>query len=197
MKIYFGKYKSGVTPWSISKSLLFFLPEKSQLVENLGDILAYGKIIKDEDIPNEVNDLICYYKGQRHKTILFKLLDKLNETRLFKRTEYIKVDDYDVWNMNETLISIIRPLLNEYVKQKNGSPTSTNDDVPEHLKNTGDLYNDTTVHERWDYIVSEMVYSFSEKTIDEYYDDLLSEQDVKRMKNGHILFGKYLTSMWT
>lgn len=198
MKIYKGKPRVSLTPWKVSRFLLFFLNKDSDYIDKLGDILAYGKVVPTdnenrsftlEEFTEYTNSLTSY-----KKTIFFKFLDKLNREPL----DYIHIDSYDVWNMDTTLISIIYPLLLEYKKQKNGSPSTDNEDVPEHLRNTStNPLEDSTIHERWNYILEEMLYAFSPEVLEKDYNLELSKEEIERVNKGHQLFGKYLRGMWT
>ena len=42
-----------------------------------------------------------------------------------------------------------------------------------------------------------MLFAFDPKNNDLYGDDSLDKETIKRMENGRILFGKYMTSLWT
>lgn len=129
--------------------------------------------------------------------ILQKFLDIIHP-----RINYIKIDKYDTWNADATLSEIIAPMLKQLKKNSYSSPLTEICDVPEELHpiNTNDLWTDETVHERWQYILDEIIWAF-ESIADE--DDLYYtlgqekyDEHNERINNGLRLFGKYYRSMW-
>lgn len=68
----------------------------------------------------------------------------------------IKIDKYDTWSMDQTLALIILPMLMQLKETKHGSPYVDDDDLPTDF--IGDI------HERWGYILNEMIWAFSQKT---------------------------------
>lgn len=144
----------------------------------------------------------------------------------------VNIDRYDVWNMDVTLAYIILPMLKEIQKSKNGSPFVDDEDVPENLRSTSaspkenDWDIDDNHHKRWDWVISEMIWTFEEKQKgnweDQYYEYELFDpiqdsadfqeqigvrlvwEDLEgrkahqaRMNNGFRLFGKYYENLWT
>lgn len=132
----------------------------------------------------------CYY------------LDKYIEGR--DRKVSVRIDRDDTWSMDETLAHIILPMLYQLAKTKMGSPMTDLEDVPFELQ--GD--HEDAIHERWDWIMAEMIYAFEEKTNDweerffcseREYDSYKAEMDQirGRISNGFRLFGKYYEALWT
>jgi len=82
-------------------------------------------------------------------------------------------------------------MLIQLARTKHGSPVTDLEDVPFELQ--GD--HEDAVHERWDWIMSEMIYAFDAKIndIDEWE---WSQAKQERMQNGFRLFGKYYTGLW-
>lgn len=95
----------------------------------------------------------------------------------------IIIDDYDTWSMDDTLAMIILPMLKQLKKTKHGSPHVDIADVPDHLKPHGwsrneskqlDLFADdeydslcwNIVHDRWDWVMGEMIWAFEQKLED-------------------------------
>ncbi len=103
----------------------------------------------------------------------------------------IRIDSWDTWSMDSTLSHIILPMLIQLARTKHGSPVTDLEDVPFELQ--GD--HEDAVHERWDWIMSEMIYAFDAKIndIDEWE---WSQAKQERMQNGFRLFGKYYTGLW-
>lgn len=141
-----------------------------------------------------------------------------------KRDIKIHIDNYDVWNMAETLATIILPMLEELRETKNGSPHVDKEDMPFELQFDGteafskqlELFERTpeynerswnVTHDRWNYVLSEMIWTFTQLQPDcdweaDYYDED-SKLDLprwlkhhERINNGTKLFGKYYQGLW-
>jgi len=127
--------------------------------------------------------------------------------RLFgnnKRKVSVRIDRHDTIAMDDTLAHIILPMLYQLAKTKTGSPDVDLEDVPFELQ--GD--HEDAIHERWDWVMSEMIYAFEEKTNDweerffcseREYDSYKAEMNQirGRISNGFRLFGKYYEGLWT
>src|ERR1700692_2006077 len=116
----------------------------------------------------------------------------------------IKIDPYDVWNLDHTLAMIIHPALLQLNKGCS-SPRVSDDDVPEELKSTSaspkenewDL--DENYHKRWEYVLGEMIFAFSEIASGDWekqyhlngFDMGGYLDNCKRIENGTRLFGVY------
>lgn len=115
----------------------------------------------------------------------------------------IRVDDYDIWNADTTMATIIVEVLKKYREDMTGSPYVENDDVPEHLRMTTEQIaeflesgeTDSQFHERWKYVVDEMIYAMNIVAHNDEY-EYSKEQD-ERVNNGLTLFGKYMRAIWT
>ena len=140
-------------------------------------------------------------------------------------TEII-IHSWDTWNMDHTLALIILPMLKQLKKTKHGSPNVEDSDVPEELRSTNAAPKENTWdtdelwHQRWDYVLDEMIWTFEQMHIeqgweDQYYGPYIDgpEGGVKdghfewvdheglkahqqRMNTGFQLFGKYYQSLW-
>jgi hypothetical protein len=122
-----------------------------------------------------------------------KILDKLPEQKI-----KIRIDDYDIWSMDDTLAHIISPMLKKLKEHKHGSAYVDNEDVPPDLRHpvTDDPDHDPLVDKRWAYVLDEMIWAFDRKVENDYlYDDSYKDLQ-KRMTNGFRLFGKYYESLW-
>jgi hypothetical protein len=124
----------------------------------------------------------------------------------------VQIDHWDTWSMDHTLAPIILPMLIQLQETKHGSPFVDHDDVPKELRMPDGWYEskynkngetDEKFHERWDWVLEEMIYAFDCKANkDEIYmrfdiedrDAMNNEQD--RISNGFRLFGKYYESLW-
>lgn len=152
-----------------------------------------------------------------------KLRDFLD--RVHPPIRYVKIDRQDTWSMDHTMAHIIVPMLKQLRDTKQGSPLVDIEDVPEHLHpseppgaNNG--YTDDTVHERWAWVINEMIWAFEQQLLDDsesqFYDHSGVDQtagigtqvsQVKadweglhqhqaRKTNGFRLFGKYYEGLW-
>lgn len=78
----------------------------------------------------------------------------------------VHVDQYDVWNADHTLALVILPVLKRLQQVKHGSPHVNMEDVPEELRcdlpSEENNYHDATIHERWDWVLSEMIWAFEQ-----------------------------------
>lgn len=143
-----------------------------------------------------------------------------------KRVVDVSIDDYDLWSMDNTLAHIIAPMLKMLIDKKYGSPCVDDEDVPEHLRSTAappkenDWDTDDLWHQRWEYIVGEMLWAMTQLTTDghtsQFYDHSEVDNDadinvqisqmkvddagldahIKRIQNGCVLFGKYFQNLW-
>ena len=142
-----------------------------------------------------------------------------------QRQQYVRIDRYDHWNMDETLRIIIGPLLVQLKKHKQGSGMVDDEDVPEHLRSTAappvaeawDL--DDNFHSRYEWLLDELIWAFCtdhEAAKDRFYDhsavdhkaDLntqLHQMHVDRhgleayearLQQAYCLFGKYYQTLW-
>jgi hypothetical protein len=121
---------------------------------------------------------------------------------LFKKQKIkIRIDDYDVWSMDDTLALIILPMLKKLKERAIGSAYVDNDDVPPELQYTPDPGNpdnpdhDNLIEKRWAYVLDEMIWTFNRK-VDNGYSHLYDAELEKRMKNGFRLFGRYYEALW-
>ena len=138
---------------------------------------------------------------------------------------YVKIDYYDTWSMDHTLAHIIHPMLKQLQATAHGSGHTDPEDVPEHLRpkvapSAANNYDDETIHERWQWVMSEMIWAFEQELKDDdtsqFYDHSgvnhsaplqaqigqiqvnrpALEAHEKRKANGFRLFGKYYQSLW-
>jgi hypothetical protein len=89
----------------------------------------------------------------------------------------VRIDEWDTWNMAETLGEIALPMLKQLKEQKHGSPHVELEDVPEELRLHGTSSNESmqydmfaseehdsacwqVMHDRWDWVMDEMIFAF-------------------------------------
>lgn len=145
--------------------------------------------------------------------------------RVHPPVTYVKIDYWDTWSMDHTLSHIIVPMLKQLQATKQGSAMVDEEDVPEHLRPTepagpNNGYTDNTIHERWAWVIGEMIWAFEQKIIDDadsqFYDHSKVDNSAsinkqinqmkvdregldawqKRKANGFRLFGKYYEGLW-
>ena len=118
----------------------------------------------------------------------------------------VQIDPHDTWNMDITLSYIILPMLKQLRDTSQGSPCTSDQDVPEELKSTSappkdnDYDTDDNHHLRWDWVLGEMIWAFDQKVtgFEPCFLSASSEYDKHqdRMSNGFLLFGKYYEGLW-
>jgi hypothetical protein len=112
----------------------------------------------------------------------------------------VKLDKWDSWSAYVTLAHVIHPVLLQLQEEKQGSPEVDLSDVPESLHPPEDFdrrdihKSDINLHNRWDYVISEMIWAFDQVRNDEDFID--NEVSRNRMYNGLRLFGKYYLHLW-
>ena len=209
MKIFLSNYIDYIGPYQLAQKLLFWKDKNSSQVNDLGHFLKHGYVLSEEEKKKE---------DERNFSLFFTFTDflenenkkpstKLNDLcewvySKLKRIEFVSIDKYDVWNMDQTLAKIIHPMLVQLKETKQGSPKIDLEDVPEYLRPSDSQYNyyeegklDVYFHDRWDYVVDTMIYAFNAiaKQLDEG-DDYYEPETIKE---GLRLFGKYYQDLWT
>lgn len=106
----------------------------------------------------------------------------------------VQIDDFDVWNLDNTLALIIHPALLKLKSTSHGAPHVADEDVPKKLRATkkkNPWETDSNHFKRWDYVLDEMIHAF-EASIN---DDAMAFP-TERVSNGLRLFGKYYFNLW-
>ena len=216
MKVKIGPY---INRWTTSS------------LENLWYQMRYGKDESRWSIDDDKMDKWDhrFEKLSGHlQSVLNATVNQIQDRR--KRNIKVRVDYYDVWGADHTLALIILPVLKQLKEVKHGSPFVDVDDVPEELRPTeaagpDNGYTDSTVHERWEWVLNEMIWAF-EQHVDEEHDskfyDHTESRDYQlanpndfmggidklkvdreglkahneRIKRGTELFGKYYQGLW-
>jgi hypothetical protein len=141
MKVYIGPYKNWIGTYHIAKKLLFWLDNDHDTVWKFGEWLN-----------NTWVKTCCEWVYSKQK-----------------RKVKVKIHNYDVWNMDDTLAHIILPMLKMLRENKQGAPYVDNEDAPEALKKYSNLPDndvDKNHFARWDYVLNEMIFAFESKTYD-------------------------------
>jgi len=152
------------------------------------DLYEKGKI--SENLKNKINNFLTNFWDWFNK----KLWQKL-------RIEYVHVDRFDVYNMDNTLAKIIHPMLLELKNQDTSYPilgSEYNDCFSTELQIPDDFdteFDDNFIlKQRWTYVLDEMIYAFEKVKEDNII--LLSKEKRERVDNGLLLFGKYYCNLW-
>jgi hypothetical protein len=187
MKVKIGKYPRWVGPYQVADFLhkYFFLPE------SFTDKIA-------ETLPVEPFEWFrkTFQRGGEQKV-------------------YVKIEDHDTWNADQTMAYIILPILKRLQNGKQGTPFTDPDDAPEHLRPPKDEVKenewdtDSKFEARWEYILGEMIFAFesiiNEGDIEDTYfsnkyktfDKEGFQKHTDRVNNGLRLFGRYYRGLWT
>jgi hypothetical protein len=159
MRVYINKYRNHwLSPYTILEKVFFWreIDYEEPLIDKWSDRL----------------NPIC--------EAIRKVLDKVNP-----KIDYVKIDYWDTWSMDNTLAPIILPMLKQLRETKQGSPFVDLEDVPEHLRTTGtqeydeqsvfDFYKEDksydddypNIHSRWEWVLDEMIWAFEQKADDD------------------------------
>ena len=123
MKVYLGPHRNWIGPYQIAEMLCFWVrPVKDE----------YGFNSK----PDWVHDFGTWLAENRDgsDSRLTKLCEWIQSKK--KRTEWVHIDNYDVWSMDHTLALIILPMLTKLQKQKHGYGMIDDKDVPKEYRST-------------------------------------------------------------
>jgi len=196
MKVFIGKYSKWWGPYQIA-NLLQKVGVSEDRCDKLGDWLA----------DTQLSTFCEWTDSKRNHTIK------------------VRIDDYDTWSMDSTLAYIILPMLKQLKETMNGAPNVDDEDVPKELRSTSsffgdneneyhfDLYDEWDIddnwHDRWGWVMGEMIWAFSQVNGDwegKYHKEDGDKKPVidttglkahnKRMQNGFRLFGKYYQNLW-
>lgn len=194
MKVYLGKYVYPITTYDIASKIIFW--DNTKYRKKVNSILKFG---------------LTYNQNSKNKklSILSKFLDKYNSYQ--KRKVFIKIDDYDVYDLDYTLSLIIEPALKKLVEDEwLGSFKVDNEDLPKELQISDDEYklisftyleNDPRLLEIYNrleqqpkYVINKMIYAFNILNSTDSHED---EDYKKEIDEGFRLFGKYFRNLWT
>lgn len=85
------------------------------------------------------------------------------------KIDYVKVDYWDTWNMDDSLAQIILPLLRQLHARSHGAPFVDDEDVPDELKSTSappkenEWDTDQNHFKRWHWVLEEMIFAYESK----------------------------------
>jgi len=95
------------------------------------------------------------------------------------KINYVKIDRYDTWSMDNTLADIILPMLKQLNTEKHGAPNVADEDVPMELQSwtspAKDEYDVDGHHfARWEWVMNEMIFAFESKVNDRWQEKFYS-----------------------
>lgn len=153
---------------------------KVHLRQHPGDLIPVRNWISQyESFRAKANGKVLF-EDEDHKWFDRKILSTLHELIgwvrpinhwwvKFRTKTYVKVDYPDIWGADHTLGLLIVPVLKKLKQHKHGSPFVDPEDVPANLRPKAipsDGSTDETHHERWEWVINEMIWAFEQSTID-------------------------------
>lgn len=164
MKVYFSKYRNHwISPYTICEKLCW-----------------WREIDYDEPWVQRVNKILTPLCAAWEKFLNF----------VHPEIRWVKIDRWDTWNMDSTLNPIILPMLKQLQQTKQGSPHVEDEDVPEHLRSTAappkdnEWDTDELWHDRWTWVLNEMIWSFEQLNSDWEAQFHTGEHDIYWEKTG-------------
>ena len=160
MKVKIRKYPTWFSPHRLVEKLMFWVPKEKD---------EYGFERTAESV-NRVGDWYTdTWLGRGHGRLSEKYIEAME-----KRRVTVKIDPWDSWSADHTLAEVILPVLVDLKRNKQGAPDVDPEDVPENLR-PGKLEieqykkngtTDALFFKRWDWVLDEMIWAFSEHTKD-------------------------------
>lgn len=124
-----------------------------------------------------------------------------------KRSVHIRIDNYDVWNVDTSLSMIIFQILIKFKRDQTGHPFVRDEYVPEALQShnaqpkENEFEWDSLNATRFEYVLEEILYAFRYMTMDDmFFDTITIDMQLdceKRVTNGLKLFGIFYQALWT
>ena len=184
MKVWIRKPYNWFGPYQLADTLCFWVKDvedeygmksKPHWVHQFGEWLAHGSIEPEPEVGE-----VTKWDRDRPTTWLYKFLTWVDKQKQKVPREIVKIDRWDTWSMDHTLAPIILPMLKQLRESKHGSQIVDLEDVPEFMRTTEtedwddqkcfDFYHETDlhgfnkcgydVHDRWDWVMGEMIFAF-------------------------------------
>ena len=139
MRVKIGPFINWVGPYQIS-DLLKKVGVSEDRCHSIGEYLSHTKL----------NDLCEWIHSKR------------------KRKVVIHIDDYDIWNLDDTLAMITLPMLKRLKERKHGYPLVDDEDTPEEIRSTNappkenEWDTDAMAESRWEYVLNEIIWAFEQ-----------------------------------
>lgn len=116
-----------------------------------------------------------------------------------KKTVVVKIDSYDIWNVDTTLSLILVPLLKKYKEESMSFAEVEDEELPEGIQPKSE--------EAWAWALDEMIFAFDSCLASPYKLPMFKDGNLidaeawdewkARQRRGLRLFGKYYTSLWS
>jgi len=180
MHVKIGPYRSWVGPYQIAEILCF-----------------WAKDVEDEYGFKSKPDWVHDFGEKLAGTWIYDICQWIEDRK--QRKVKIRVDPWDTWGMDHTLGLIILPMLKQLKETRHGSPFVDDEDVPEHLRSYAAKpltkeeqdqgYPDNNHHERWDFVLDEMIWAFETSQDDDWEEQFQSGEhdmlDIPVDENGN------------
>lgn len=169
MKIYISKYRDHwISPYTFLDYVFFWTD--------------WSKCSRDKSIARSLDEERNYVE---HPEWVERWADRLTPISeairwfldlVHPEVRYVKIDRWDTWSMDHTLGHIALPMLRQLQATKHGSPCVDDEDVPVELRSTSappkenEWDTDGNHHQRWDWVLSEMIFAFEHKLDDSWED---------------------------
>jgi len=160
MKVKIKKYPRFFGPYQLVEKLMFWVPKEKD---------EYGFPHTSDRVHRAGEWYADTWLGEAHSWLANKYVDIVE-----KRRVCVHIDPWDSWSADHTLADIILPVLIDLKRSKQGAPNVDQEDVPENMR-PGKLeieqYNtdgttDALFFKRWDWVLDEMIWAFSEHVKD-------------------------------
>jgi hypothetical protein len=157
MKVYKSNYRNHwISPYTILEKVCFWEKDRDAFYDH--EDTGKGAYVKWVKFLNPICQAI------------HKFLDIVHP-----KIDYVKIDYYDTWSMDQTLSPIILPMLKQLQATKHGAPFVDDEDVPEgmNLRSTeaptkeNEWDTDENHFKRWDWVLEQMIWSFEQLNDDE------------------------------
>jgi hypothetical protein len=199
MKVYIGPYDHWFRPAKWYKDFVLWRNGFGRGVDaDTFDVGAYDVLTE------EIRDSKIYN--------MFMAVERWINDRYERRID-VKLHDYDIWSMDDTLGHIVLPMLKLLKEKKYGYPMVDDADVPEHLRSTAATpltpeqarmgCIDDNGMPRWDWVLNEMIWAFEQQADDADDQFFVGQFDKEgytkwqeRKTRGFTLFGKYFQALW-
>lgn len=156
MLVKIGKYRSGIRPftrlhsWYVEKRF-----GKPKWVVKEHEYNRVDRVV--ERVCDALQDVV-------HATINRPIIWKMKDQRI-----KVHIDPWDTWSLDHTLALVIHPALVKLKETMHGSQLVDPEDVPDELRPadgqaSSGLMGDDRVHERWAWVLDEMIWAFEQCT---------------------------------
>jgi len=170
MKIYKSCYRDHwISPYKILDYVFFWT--------------EWSKCSRNSSIQTAIDELDGKYKFVEPPDWVDRWADRLEPISvgikwvldlIHPRINFVKIDRWDTWSMDNTLADIILPMLKQLRDTKHGAPHTDDEDVPEYLRShmaqpkEYEWDTDSLHFQRWDWILDEMIFAFEKKCQDDW-----------------------------